>query len=141
MERDFQIQLRLEHSYLLQHLDSQYQKYNAGLRLIEAADRFCEKKDFQNAVTCIFEGLGWLHLSGITKSDNSILAVERARKLLDKVHQILFRDLRLSMEQVEVYSGIAEIFLRGDELNNALDILAESSEVLIWMSPTVEPKY
>jgi len=141
MERDFHMQLRLEHSYLRQHLDSQYQKYNAGVRLIEAADRFCDKKDFQNTVTCIFEGLGWLHLSGITANDNSILAVERARMLLDKIHEALFRDLRLSLEQIKVYSEIAEVFLSGDELNNALDTLAESNEVVPWMSPAVEPKY
>ena len=140
MGLDFRMQLRLEHSYILQHLDSQYQRYNAGLRLIETADRHFEQKNLQDCITCIFEGLGWLYLSGITKHVNSILAVERAKRLLDEIHQTLFKDLRLSMEQVEIYSEIAEFFLSGDELKNAKDIISSSNEVIAWMSPIVEPK-
>lgn len=140
MDDNLVIQLRLEHSYLLRHLKDDFEKYQEGLRLIEQAEFIVSEPSpyrYGDALIDMFEGLGWLRLSGITKSGVCRLAVERVELILGKCNskKQWCQDFRLSDEQQVVYGKIAEAFFAGDALDTANELIAAAGTVVGWVVP------
>ena len=114
--------------------------YLEGLRLIEWADYYLSLDKAMDAAVCVFEGLSWIYVSGITKARTSILAADHAASILRRVNGCAHFDLRLDSEQKTQYLLVVNKFFSGYALVEATDILLASSPVSGWNLAVIPPQ-
>lgn len=123
--------MRLRNSYVDRNLSTQYEKFTEGVRLVQRSEFLASDKR-ADAYICAFEGLGWIHLSGFTKSDTAAMCISIAKRVLSSEPPL--RDWRLSAEQHVIYAQIAQLFFLGNDLERVIENLSQADEVSSWVS-------
>lgn len=113
MTDNFQIELYLRNAHCDRLLGDGFAKLQEGLNLISLSENYLADKRYDAAARYVFEGLGWICVSGIGDNGRAQLARERAAFILSSIPN---NTVFLSDIERNIYHKIALLTLTGDAL-------------------------
>ena len=112
IERNTRLELQLSESLIRYQLKDSFSKLKKGMSLVLDAGYFIMDKKYVHALEPLFEGLGWIYLSGMTEVEayrSSVALAGTYLQLLSKCKEVV--GWRMSMDQIECYGEIAGLTL------------------------------
>lgn len=136
IERKARLEIQLGESLIRYQLREPYDKLKKGMSLILDAGFFIIGRKYVNALEPLYEGLGWLYLSGLPETD----AYKEARRLAETyvghlstvATQYRVVGWRLSLDQMDCYSEIAGLTLDAAGVEATQTIFKKVSPVGCW---------
>lgn len=123
--RDISIERLLHDSHCERYFGDKKLKFREGQRLLDDAERFLRERNIQSAIICLFEGLGWLHLSRVPRW---ALELDRVYDMLTEIYhetENLTYSLtcKASYEQKELFTTTSRLMLNDDGILDAQSII------------------
>lgn len=128
-----QLELRLGESLIRYQLKNPFSKLKKGMSLVLDAGYFIMDKKYVHALEPLFEGLGWIYLSGMTDVEayrSSVALAGTYLQLLSKCKEVV--GWRMSMDQIECYGEIAGLTLDSGGVEAAHAILKRVAIASRW---------